>query len=70
MQLPYLKQKNFTNEIQNCLALAIADILSNASNKGELPVSLVIPQNPVTSKQQVIQPHQCIKIVLKNVHGD
>jgi len=34
MQLHYLEERNFSNEIQNCLALAIADILTNASGRG------------------------------------
>lgn len=44
MPLHYLEQKNFSNQMQNCLALAISDILYNASNDGETEISLVIPQ--------------------------
>jgi hypothetical protein len=34
MPLHYLNQKNFTPTIQTCLALAISDILCNASGDG------------------------------------
>ena len=43
MSLHYLDEKNFQNQIQNCLSLAIADILFNASNDDETNVILVIP---------------------------
>ena len=43
MSLHYLDEKNFSNQIQNCLSLALADVLYNASNEGETQVSLVIP---------------------------
>mmetsp|Transcript_8439 Transcript_8439/g.14145 ORF Transcript_8439/g.14145 Transcript_8439/m.14145 type:complete len:159 (+) Transcript_8439:1864-2340(+) len=49
MQLHYLDQKNFSNSVQNCLALAIAEVLCNASNWGETNVRLVIPQAAISS---------------------
>lgn len=64
MSLHYLDEKNFTNTVQNCLALAISDILYNASNDGETKVTLVIPNQTATSNSPVIQPHQCQKIVI------
>jgi hypothetical protein len=57
MPLHYLHQKNFTNQIQNCLALALSDILYNSSNDGETDVVLVTPQGQATSKQQPLLPH-------------
>jgi hypothetical protein len=64
MPLHYLNQKNFSGQIQNCLALAISDILYNASNDGETNIHLVIPQGTITNRNAPIQPHQCSKIIL------
>lgn len=66
MPLHYLNQKNFSGQIQTCLALAISDILYNASNDGQTNINLVIPQGTITNKNAPIQPHQCSKIVLSN----
>jgi len=34
MSLHYLDEKNFSTQIQICLALAVADVLYNSSNDG------------------------------------
>jgi hypothetical protein len=57
MPIHYLDQKNFSGQIQNCLALAISDILYNSSNDSETNVTLVIPQGTVTSKNAPVLPH-------------
>jgi hypothetical protein len=57
MPLHYLNQKNFSGQIQNCLALAITDILWNSSNDFETDVTLVIPQGTVTAKNVPVLPH-------------
>ena len=57
MPLHYLDQKNFSGQIQNCLALAITDILFNSSNDNETNVCLVIPQGNVTAKNAPLLPH-------------
>tara|TARA_B110000285_G_C15121329_1_gene617326 strand:+ start:1929 stop:2198 length:270 start_codon:yes stop_codon:yes gene_type:complete len=64
MPLHYLNQKNFSGQIQNCLALAITDILCNSANDFETDVTLVIPQGTVSSKNAPVLPHQCSKIVV------
>jgi ubiquitin carboxyl-terminal hydrolase MINDY-3/4 len=56
--------------MQNCLALAIADILYNASNDGETDITLVIPQGNVTSSHAPILPHQCCKIIISGGQKD
>ena len=63
MSLPYLSQRNMSNQVHICLILALADILINASNEGETTVTLVIPNGQVTRKQP-IQPQQCQKITV------
>jgi len=65
MSLHYLDEKNFSTQIQICLALAVADVLYNSSNDGETDVTLVIPQGTVTSRNQPVLPHQCSKITIK-----
>ena len=51
--------------MQNCLALAISDILFNSSNEGETDIILVVPQGNLTSSQAPALPHQCSKIIVK-----
>lgn len=66
MSLHYLDEKNFSNQIQNCLSLAISDILYNSSNDGETNVTLVIPTGTVSAANQPVLPHQCQKIVINS----
>ena len=54
------------NQVQICLILAIADILVNASNGGETPVTLVVPQGALT-RNSPVQPQQCSKITIKKL---
>ena len=48
------------------MALAISDILYNASNDGQTNINLVIPQGTITNRNAPVQPHQCSKIILSN----
>jgi hypothetical protein len=44
--------------MQNCLAIALADILCNSSNEGETNTCLVIPaQGVATQKNAPLLPH-------------
>jgi Domain of unknown function (DUF4205) len=63
MRLHYLEEKNFTNTVQNCLALALAEIIMNASNGGKM--CLVIPRNQTNSSSPALQPRNCSKIVVE-----
>lgn len=66
MKLEYLNlaNKNFSGTIQNCLALAISDVLWNSSNEGETDIVMCVPQSNVTNRNQPVLPHQCTKITL------
>jgi hypothetical protein len=64
MPLHYLNQKNFSGQVQTCLALALSDILYNASNDGETNIVLVVPQGNASNKNPPLLPHQCSKINL------
>lgn len=50
MSLQYLNQKNFSGTVQNCLALAISDILYNCTNEGQTDVVIVVPMQSISNK--------------------
>lgn len=64
MPLHYLNQKQFPAVFNICLALAISDILYNASNEGETNIVLVIPQGNISNRNPPVLPHQCSKVTL------
>ena len=46
------------------MALALSDILYNASNEGETNINLVVPQGNTSNRNPPLLPHQCSKITL------
>ena len=63
MALPYLAQRANFPQMQICLALALADILANASADGATDICLVLPAGTARSSKP-LQPQQCVKLTI------